>query len=431
MNKSSRIAVIGSGIAGLGAAWLLSRAHWVTLFEKNGYIGGHSHTVDAPGSDGTRPVDTGFIVYNERNYPQLSALFDHLHVTTRPTGMSFSASIDQGRIEYAGTNLRTLFAQPRNAFRPRFLRMIADILRFNRETRRRLAGNAFFGESLGEFLEQGGFGPDLADHYLLPMGAAIWSCPTEQMRAFPMASFARFFHNHGLLDLHNRPQWRTVVGGSHRYVQAMLGTMSGQACTDQGVRSVRPEAGGVTVTLADGSQQRFDQVVIAAHADQALAMLADPEPIHRRLLGSFGYQSNDAWLHGDEALMPRRRAVWSAWNYLATQARGTTDAVSVSYWMNRLQGIEGDPYFVSLNPLQPPAEDRVHARMTYDHPVFDARAMTAQKQLHQLQGRGGIWFCGSYFGYGFHEDALQSAVRVASALGVETPWSINSRGGEP
>ncbi len=429
--STERIAVVGAGISGLGAAWLLGRRFDVTLFEANDDFGGHSNTVDAVDDSGRRAVDTGFIVYNERNYPQLTALFEHLGVATRPSDMSFSASIDGGALEYAGSGIDTLFAQRRNLVRPRFLRMVADILRFNREGKRLLEAEVPGHRTLGEYLEGAGYGRGIMEHYLLPMAAAIWSCPAEQMREFPLLSFLRFFRNHGLLDLRDRPQWRTVAGGSREYVRALLDDFPGERHVNAPVRAVLPGDLQTTVITADGERRAFDRVVIATHADQALALLDNPEPVQRRLLGAFRYQANHAVLHGDTALMPRRRSVWSSWNYLAESRGARTDRVSVTYWMNRLQGLPGDPLLVSLNPLVEPDPAGVHARFDYDHPVFDGAALHAQRQLHQLQGRGGIYFCGSYFGYGFHEDGLRSAVEVGLRLGVAPPWWQSRRNVEP
>lgn len=431
------IAVVGGGISGLGAAWLLQRRHAVTLFERNAVAGGHTHTVDVPASAGPVPVDTGFIVYNERNYPHLTGLFATLGVATRPSEMSFSASVDSGRLEYAGSSLSTLFAQRRNLARPRFWGMLRDILRFNRQGRALLAAGLAIGAkhdgSLGEFLTASGYGAAFRDDYLLPMAAAIWSCPARTMLAFPLASFLRFFDNHGLLQIDDRPQWRTVVGGGRSYVEKIIADLREQ----QGPKAVRTEdpvvriergADGVTITTAAGSRSHHDQVVLAGHADEMHRLLADASPSESILLGSFRYQPNHAVLHRDPALMPRRRAVWSAWNYLATGSGVGTDRVSVTYWMNRLQGLEGadSDLFVSLNPLQEPDPERVVARRDWEHPVFDQTAMQAQDGIAALQGESRTWYAGAWLGYGFHEDGLRSAVTIAQAFGVEPPWTIGA-----
>lgn len=431
-----QIAVIGSGIAGLAAAWLLSGRHRVTLFERNDFVGGHTHTIEVEEPDGRRlPVDTGFIVFNERNYPLLTRLFAHLGVAARDTDMSFGVSIDPGRLEYAGSDLDSLFAQRANLMSPPFLGMLWDIRRFGRCCHALLARESGgSGESLREFLDREGFGERFRNHYLLPMAAAIWSCPTAAMLDFPVASLARFFANHGLLDLTGRPQWRTVVGGSHAYVRRILQDLPTGALIQEAVQAVSRIPGAVEVRVASGAVRRFDEVILACHADEALALIAEPDPVERRLLGAFSFQVNDTWLHTDTALMPRSRRVWSSWNYLARPGEGGESPVSVTYWMNRLQGLDGQQdYLVSLNPLTPPRADRVIARMAYDHPVFDQGAVAAQRELPLIQGRGRLWFCGAWSGYGFHEDGLRSAVAVAEALGLhDHPLAaVPSRGTQP
>jgi predicted NAD/FAD-binding protein len=415
------IAVIGSGISGLGAAWLLAGRHRVTLFERNGYVGGHTHTLEVEEPEGHRvPVDTGFIVFNERNYPLLTRLFTHLGVEARDTDMSFAASIGPGDLEYSGSDLDGLFAQRANLLSPAFLGMLWDIRRFGSRCHALLAQADGFGDmSLGDFLERERLGARFRDHYLLPMAAAIWSCPTATMLDFPAAGLARFFANHGLLDVTGRPQWRTVVGGSHAYVQRLLADLPAGTVVHDAARAVSRTAEGVEVRLASGARQVFDEVVLACHADEALTLVADAGADERRLLGAFPFQTNDAWLHTDTRLMPRSRRVWSAWNYLARPADDGGRAVSVTYWMNRLQGLDSRrDYLVSLNPLEAPRDEHVIARMTYDHPVFDRGAMAAQRELAGIQGRDRLWFCGAWTGYGFHEDGLRSAVAVAEGLGV-------------
>jgi predicted NAD/FAD-binding protein len=418
-----RLAIIGSGIAGLASAWMLSKRYDVTLIESNGYVGGHTHTIEVDDGGRPLPVDTGFIVYNVANYPLLTRLFEHLNVPTREGDMSFSASIGPGRIEYASDNLNTVFAQRGNLLRPAFLRMLADLLRFNRRCKQLLSPSGFDGLSLGEFLDREGFGTAFRDHYLLPMAAAIWSCPARTMMAFPAESLARFFDNHGLLNIIHRPLWRTVVGGSHAYVKRLLDDIGHDNVLMDGAVQVRRLADQIEVQLASGASRSFDKIVLACHADQALALLERPNDAETRLLSRFRYQDNRAYLHTDTALMPQCPRVWASWNYLAGDGVGGEQAVSVTYWMNRLQGLATErQYLVSLNPLCPPATQTIIATMTYEHPVFDSTALIAQQELHQLQGQDRIWYCGSYFGYGFHEDALKSAVDTARVLNGDTGW---------
>lgn len=414
-----RIAVVGTGIAGLGAAWLLRSRHDITVFEAAPKPGGHTNTFMA----GDQPVDTGFIVYNERNYPRLRALFDALGVASQPSDMSFGVSIgSQGggdALEWAGDDWRKLFAQRRNALRPSHWRMIADILRFNREAKALLTAGDLPDVMLGDFLDARGFGMAMRTRYLLPMGAAIWSIPTRHMLDFPVASLVRFFDNHGLLDLRERPRWRTVTGGSRTYVDRILEDLPGSVHLNTPVQRVARESEGVCLIDTAGAAHRFDQAILAAHADQTLAMLADATASERRLLSVFGFQANRAVLHTDTKLMPRRRTVWSSWNYLADCDGPSGQRVSVSYWMNRLQNIPGETdYIVSLNPLQEPDPARVFAEFDYDHPVFDRATVAAQSGLDAIQGRDRLWFCGAWCGYGFHEDGLAAGERVARGLGA-------------
>jgi predicted NAD/FAD-binding protein len=369
------------------------------------------------------PVDTGFIVFNERNYVHLTALFERLGVATRDSDMSFAVSLDQGAYEYAGDNLPSLFAQRRNLLRIGHWRMLSGILKFNREAGRWLAAGGQPGISLGEYLDRGRYGNELRHRYLLPMGAAIWSCPVAEMLEFPAASFLAFFRNHGLLEVTGRPQWKTVTGGSHTYVRRMLADLEGNVRLDEGVTGVRRTPDGVRVRTVRGGEEHFDAAVMACHADQSLALLEDASRLERNVLGAFRYQRNHALLHSDPALMPSRRRAWSSWNYLGERVGGPGSRVSVTYWMNRLQRLtSSSQYFVTLNPLRDPAPGALIYQTEYDHPVYDRNALEAQGRLGQLQGRAGIWFCGGYCGYGFHEDALASAVNVAAALGVRAPW---------
>lgn len=421
-----RIAVIGTGIAGMASAWLLSRRCEVTLYEADARVGGHSNTVMVDDPSGPCAVDAGFIVHNRRNYPQLSALFQTLGVATQPGEMSFAVSLDAGRLEYSGTSLNGLFGQRSNLLRPAFHRMLLDIVRFNSAGKRLARQGGDAAESLGAFLDRHRFDSAMRDQYLLPMAAAIWSCPPAAMLDFPALSLVRFYDNHGLLNLNDRPQWRTVSGGSTQYVRAIIAPLADRLRLATPVTQVVADNGTLRVLDARGGDECFDQVVIATHADQARRLLPHGD-LRARLLGAFRYQDNHAVLHTDRALMPRRRRVWSAWNYLATSEQASEQAsqqVSVSYWMNLLQRLHcAREYFVSLNPLHEPRADTVVARFDYSHPVFDAAAMAAQTRLPEVNGQDGVWLAGSYFGHGFHEDALCSAVEVATRLGAPAPWS--------
>jgi len=429
-----KIAVIGAGAAGLGAAWALAQRHQVLLYDAEARAGGHAHTLRVPGPDGPIAVDGGFIVYNEPNYPNLVKLFAALGVATQASEMSFAVSLDRGRYEYAGSP-RGLFAQPANLLRPSHWRMTAEILRFFRETQALVAGGALddhLAGTLGDWLARRAFGRGFVERHLLPMAAAIWSAPAAEILDFPLAAFLRFFKNHGLLQARDRPQWRTVSGGSQRYVAALLARLDpGALRLGQRVLRLEQRLGSWIVVSGGGERDSVDAVVLACHADQSLAILgAAASRQERSLLGRVRYSDNRAVLHGDAALMPRRRRAWSSWNYLGEQ--GAPGAVSVTYWMNRLQGLDPRvPLFVSLNPQRDPAAALTHAAWHCSHPIFDQAALSAQRALPTIQGRRGLWFAGSWCGYGFHEDALASGLAVAAALGSPAPWALPSRAPQP
>lgn len=421
-----RIAVVGTGISGMSAAWLLSQRHDVTVYERDGRLGGHSNTVEVDTPDGVVPVDTGFIVYNEKTYPNLTALFAHLDVPTHISEMSFAVSLKEGELEYSGSSLNGLFAQRSNVFRPRFWSMLGDLWRFYREAPRDLSSLDDL-SSLEQYLDAGYYGEVFRSDHLLPMAAAIWSASPGLMLQYPAASFIRFHDNHGLLRLRNRPQWRTVAGGSRTYVEALTHRFRDAVRLANGVTAIRRRPDGVEVRDCSGRADHFDDVVIATHADQALALLEQPTTQERNLLGAFRYSQNRAVLHSDTALMPQRKAAWASWNYIG--GKGTTETPTVTYWMNALQHFAtAQNLFVTLNPLVEPQQ--VLREEHYDHPIFDAAAMGAQRRLWSLQGGNRTWFCGSYFGAGFHEDGLQSGLAVAETLGgVRRPWSVENESG--
>lgn len=418
-----KVAVIGSGISGISSAWFLSQKHEVTLFEKNPTLGGHTNTIDITLPGGNKiPVDTGFIVYNEPNYPLLKAMLAHLQVATHPTDMSFAVSIDQGRLEYAGNNLNTLFAQRKNVFSIQHWRMISDILRFNKLAKSDLAQGLPAPLTLGEYLSKNAFGQAMQQDYLLPMAAAIWSCPTDTMLKFPAQSFLQFFANHGLLNVNERPQWRTVIDGARTYLEKIIAQKS-FTVYQHGVTQVTlgqtPEQ-SVCLRTADEQNHAFDQVIFACHADEAYALLNDQA---FDVLQKFTYQYNQAWLHTDTAQMPDKRLAWASWNYLSGANYQAKRAVAVTYWMNALQPLNTtENIFVTLNPIVEPRIECVLKTIDYQHPVFDSQAIEAQSQLPKIQGLKNCWFAGAYSGYGFHEDGLASAVRVAQLWQIALPW---------
>jgi len=413
---NKRIAVVGGGIAGLSAAWALSdRAH-VTLFEAAPRAGGHTNTVDVTLDGVTQGVDTGFLVFNERTYPLLIQLFAQLGIATAKSDMSFSAQVMRDGIEWSGSSLATVFAQRRNLLRPAFWGMLADLLRFNRLCTALAAGgeDAALGEPIGDFLARHRFGRGLRDWYLLPMVACIWSCPTAQMLQFPIRTLIRFCHNHGLLQINDRPQWWTVSGGARHYVDTLLPAIH-DVRLNTAVQAIhRPATGGEVVVQSPHGREHFDAVILAGHSDQSLALLALPTDAEQQVLGAIRYQPNVAVLHTDAALLPRRRTVWAAWNY---ESGGNASVVCLHYLLNQLQPLPWkQPVIVSLNPLREPDPARVIGRYDYAHPVFDEAAVRAQGRLASIQGTDGVWFAGAWTRYGFHEDGLLSGLNTAQGV---------------
>lgn len=430
MPRKQRIAVVGAGISGLASAWLLRQTHEVTLFEAGSYLGGHTNTVDVELEGKSHPVDTGFLVFNEKTYPNLIAMFALLGVDSVETEMSFAVSLESPDLEWAGSSLATVFGQKRNLLRRSFWAMLSDILRFNRESSAWLASHPNQARSLNDFLVAGRYSSAFADWYLLPMAAAIWSCPTGQMRDMPLSTFIRFCQNHGLLQVFDRPLWRTVQGGGRQYVAKIAAQLDDirLACP---VSAVTREAGGLRVTHAAGSEH-FDQVVMACHSDQTLAILGyTATDAQREVLSAIRYQPNRAVLHTDRALLPRDEKLWSAWNYFSAGGKDAGESgaqpVGVSYLINKLQPLPfKTPVVVTLNPAREPDPATVLAEFEYAHPIFDAPAIAAQQRLASVQGENGIWLAGAWGSYGFHEDGLKSALRVVNGMGIRAPWQAES-----
>ncbi|MDR9782186.1 NAD(P)/FAD-dependent oxidoreductase [Rhizobium redzepovicii] len=431
-SRRLKIAVIGSGISGASAAWALDPVHDVTLYESQARAGGHTATVDVD-YDGVRiAVDTGFIVYNEPNYPNLTALFAELGIATHASDMSFSLSLDRGRLEWSGGGLSSIFAQKRNLLRPSFLWMIREILRFNRTCLEDRAAGHLASRSIGDYLDWRGFSPGFTNNYLVPMAAAIWSTPSARMLQFPAEYFVNFFDNHRLI-YHRQHQWRTVTGGSRSYLDRLLQPLGGRVKLSCGIRGVIRSENGVTLIDETGSQRAFDKVILACHSDQTARLLIDATDRERLLLAAIPYQPNRVVLHRDQRLMPQRRKVWASWNYLRSSREDGKAGVAVTYWMNRLQGIDdGLPLFVTLNPDREPDPRMVFAEFTYEHPQFSADAMAAQRALAAIQGENHCHFAGAWMGYGFHEDGLVSGLAAAEALGGLIPWrTARSRQPQP
>lgn len=412
--KRQRIAIVGGGISGMSAAYKLSPQHDVTLYEAAPRLGGHARTKLA-GLNGDQPVDTGFIVFNYVNYPHLTRMFHDLDVPVEKSNMSFGATIDGGRVEYGLQSLKNVFGQRRNALRPGYLRMIRDILRFNARAEATATSDDM---TIGELVRELGLGSWFERYYLMPICGAIWSSPTQDIRAFPAKSLVRFFSNHALLTATQPHQWYTVSGGSIEYVRRLerhLRATGVSLRTGAPITAVKREAGRVTIKSTHDSQE-YDQLIMACHSDEALALLADPSAEETRLLSAVGYQDNEMILHRDTAQMPKRRACWSSWVYKA-DGKVEAPSIGVTYWMNRLQNIpETDPLFVSLNPYTPVRDSLIYDQKSFRHPVFDGPALKAQQEIKALQGTRNTWFAGAWLRNGFHEDGFASAVRVAREI---------------
>jgi predicted NAD/FAD-binding protein len=409
-----RIAIVGAGVSGLVAAHLLHREHDISVFEASDWVGGHTHTVRVEAGAGAYDVDTGFIVMNDRNYPNFERLLGKLGVATQPSSMSFSVS-DGDDFEYSSTSLAGLFANPHHLTSPRFLRMLADVRRFQREARELLSSESD-GPSLREYLDQGAYSREFVDRLIVPQAAAVWSADPQQMWTFPARFLAQFFENHGMLALRDRPNWKTVTGGSHRYVERLTAPFSERILLSRPVTAINRVADQVEVTARGREPQRFDRVVIAAHSDQALGMLADPSDREREILGAIRYQRNDVVLHTDRRLLPRRRRAWASWNYHLDSDGG--GAASVTYHMNRLQRLDApEELCVTLNLSDRIEPARVLGNWSYAHPVYTAAGMTAQRRRKEIDGVDRIHYCGAYWGWGFHEDGVVSAMQTCTPLG--------------
>ena len=411
-----RIAVVGSGISGLASAWLLSRKHEVVLFEAADRLGGHTHTHEIELHGERHAIDTGFIVHNPSHYPLLTRLFDALGVASQPTTMSFSVHSAASGLEYNATSLDGLFCQRRNLLSPRFMGMLRDLLRFYRVAPRLLDGEGP-GPSLGDYLDEHGFGAAFRDEHLVPMASALWSSPSQQILSFPARYFVQFMANHQMLQFAGRPAWRVVQGGSQRYVDALRSRWRVQERLATAVHAVRRDVEGVELA-SDAGTERFDQVVLACHSDQALALLCDADERERDILGAIPYQANDTILHTDARLLPTSKKAWAAWNVYVPDDPGET--CTVSYCMNLLQGLASpEPFVVTLNRTDAIDPDRILRRMRYHHPVYTQASVAAQARKAEIQGIRHTWFAGAYWGWGFHEDGMRSAAEVAAALGVQ------------
>lgn len=416
-----KTAIIGTGISGTGIAHLIHTHHDITVYEENDYVGGHSRTKTVKTKNGDVPVDTGFIVFNKKNYPLLTALFHHLNVPISKTDMSFGVDINRGWLEY-GTyhKLAGIFAQKSNFLRPAYIKMLYDILRFNKLAPAYLENGTTL--TLGELLAEMKMGVWFRDYYLLAMGAAIWSTPANKMEDFPAQTFLRFFDNHGLLTVNDHPQWYTVVGGSREYVKRIIQPYEDRIRYNCGVKTVERRKNCVLVTNIHGNCEEYDQVVFACHSDQAMLLLKNPTDKEKNIVGAVRYQPNEMVLHTDQSFMPKRKKAWASWIYQSDK-QNSDSKISLSYWMNNLQPLQTEtPIIVTLNPARSPDAALIHDQCHFEHPVFDLAAIEAQQKIPEIQGKDRIWYCGAWQRYGFHEDGLLSAVNVAKMMGIEPEW---------
>ena len=434
MSKETKVAIIGSGISSLVSAYFLNQKYDIKLYEKNDYLGGHSNTIDIDYNGKKIPVDIGFIVFNHQTYPNLKAFFEMLNVSTEKSQMSFAVKILSQNLEYAGTNLNSVFAQRKNLFKPAFLKMLRDIVYFNKSASNLLNQEVNPDYNMTKFLQDLRVGEYFSQYYLLPMASAIWSTPLEKIGDYPAQSFVRFFKNHGLLTVSDQPQWYTVSGGSKQYVKKICDNFIEKISLNDEVKSIEilssDNSKKIKIISAKG-EDFFDKVIIGAHSDQALKMLANPSDLHQEILGNIKYQKNLVVLHKDAKIMPKNKRAWASWVYTKYGDNSNSknifqdspSSLAVSYWMNNLQNIDANyPIFVSLNPKQEIANDDIFHQKIFEHPIFDASAVKAQGRMHEIQGLSEIYFCGAYQSYGFHEDGISSALRVLNQLNIKAPW---------
>lgn len=425
MNNNSKIAIIGSGISGLVCAYFLNKNYQIKLYEKNDYVGGHSNTVEINYDNKKIAVDTGFIVFNHQTYPHLTEFFKLLDVKYQDSKMSFAVKIDKPSLEFAGTNLNGVFAQRKNIFNWQFIKMLRDILKFNKVASEILEKKYDTSYSMSQFLDDLKVGNYFRQYFLLPMASAIWSTPLNKIGNYPAISFVRFFKNHGLLTINDQPQWYTVSNGSRQYVQKVCQEFNDKISLNDEVISIYQNSTKKWIVESKKGQEIFDAVVIASHADDALKFLKHPTDLQNEILGSFSYQKNLAVLHKDQNVMPINKNAWASWIYGCNNSlkNDNSNNLSVSYWMNNLQNIDNSyPLFVTLNPNIEIKKSDIFAQFEYNHPIFDEKAVKAQSQVDQIQGIDNIYFCGAYQSYGFHEDGIASGIRLLNKMNIKTPW---------